>query len=49
MNLHAASFLLWLIAGSAFALVTGPILVVIMIAFSAGDYFAFPLPGISTR
>jgi putative spermidine/putrescine transport system permease protein len=33
----------------AVVLVVAPVMVVVFVAFSAGDFFAFPLPGISTR
>ena len=42
-------FLLRLIVGLAFALVLGPILTVVVLSFSAGDYLAVPPPGLSLR
>ena len=33
----------------AFALILLPILIVVITAFSPGDYFEFPPPGLSTR
>ncbi len=49
MSARLSSALLIAAAAVAIALVVAPIAVVIVIAFSAGDFFAFPLPGLSTR
>jgi putative spermidine/putrescine transport system permease protein len=44
-----ATVLLVLLAGIAYLLILGPILLVIVAAFSASDYFAFPPSGLSPR
>jgi putative spermidine/putrescine transport system permease protein len=44
-----AGFLLRLVVGVVLALVLGPILIVIVVAFSSGESLAFPPPGFSLR
>ncbi|MCM2504261.1 ABC transporter permease [Aureimonas altamirensis] len=43
------TFLLRLITGIALALIVGPILVVLVVAFSSGASLSFPPPGVSLR
>lgn len=47
--MSATGVLLRMIVGLAFALVLGPILTVVVLSFSAGDYLAVPPPGLSLR
>src|ERR1700688_2416084 len=44
-----AAILLVLLAGTAYLLVLGPILIVVASAFSAADFFSFPPSGLSLR
>lgn len=46
---RSAAVLLGLLTGLAYLLILGPILIVVVTAFSASDFFAFPPSGLSMR